>query len=42
VLEGRLKESLTEIGALVDKDVASFNDMLRRASAGQVVTRTPQ
>ncbi|MCC7034744.1 MAG: hypothetical protein IT179_18125, partial [Acidobacteria bacterium] len=41
VLQGRLEESLSEIGALVDKDVARFNDVLRRASAGQVVTRLP-
>jgi hypothetical protein len=42
LLQGRLKESLSEIGALVEKDVSTFNDMLRRASAGQVLTRTPQ
>lgn len=41
VLQDRLKGELGSIGAAVEKDVAAFNDMLRRQSAGQIVTKTP-
>jgi hypothetical protein len=41
LLQERLKGHLSQIGALLDKDVASFNDMLRRGNAGQITTRSP-
>jgi hypothetical protein len=41
ILQDRLKNELTAIGAAMDRDVAAFNDMLRRGSAGQIVTKTP-
>jgi photosystem II stability/assembly factor-like uncharacterized protein len=41
LLQDRLKGHLSEIGAAMEKDVAVFNDMLRRQQAGQVVTKTP-
>ncbi len=41
LLQGQLKTDLSQIGALIDKDVSSFNDMLRRGSAGQILTKTP-
>jgi hypothetical protein len=41
LLQERLKGHLAELSGLVDKDVAAFNDMLRRQSAGQVVTKLP-
>jgi hypothetical protein len=41
LLQDRLKNELSAIGAAMDRDVATFNDMLRRESAGQVVTKTP-
>jgi len=41
VLQDRLKGELGAIGAAVEKDVATFNDMLRRQSAGQIVTKAP-
>jgi len=40
-LQGQLKTTLSQIGALIDKDVATFNDQLRRGSAGQILTKTP-
>jgi hypothetical protein len=42
VLQDQLKGNLTQIGALIDKDVSAFNDMLRRGNAGQITTKTPQ
>jgi hypothetical protein len=42
LLQDRLKGNLSQIGALIDKDVSSFNDMLRRGNAGLITTRTPQ
>ncbi len=41
VLQDRLKNELSAIGTAMDRDVAAFNDMLRRGSAGQIVTKTP-
>jgi hypothetical protein len=41
LLQERLKGHVATLGTLVDRDVSSFNDMLRRQSAGQVVTRLP-
>jgi len=41
VLQDRLKGELGAIGAAIEKDVATFNDMLRRQSAGQIVTKAP-
>ena len=41
VLQGQLKTNLSQIAALIDKDVASFNDMLRRGNAGLISTKTP-
>jgi photosystem II stability/assembly factor-like uncharacterized protein len=41
LLQDRLKGHLSDIGAAMEKDVAVFNDMLRRQQAGQVVTKTP-
>ena len=41
VLQDRLKNELTAIGAAMDRDVTAFNDMLRRGSAGQIVTKVP-
>jgi hypothetical protein len=40
-LQERLKTHLSEQAAAIDKDVARFNEMLRRASAGQVITKAP-
>jgi len=36
-----LKGHITALTTIVDGDIARFNDMLRRQSAGQVVTRVP-
>ena len=41
VLQERLKGHVAALGTLMQGDVARFNDMLRRQSAGQVVTRVP-
>jgi hypothetical protein len=41
LLHERLKGNLSQIGALIDKDVATFNEMLRRGSAGQIITKAP-
>lgn len=41
LLGERLQVELTRVRSTVDKDVAAFNEMLRRHSAGQVVTRLP-
>ena len=41
VLQERLKGHVAALGTLIQGDVARFNDMLRRQSAGQVVTRVP-
>jgi photosystem II stability/assembly factor-like uncharacterized protein len=41
LLQGQLKTNLSQIGALIDKDVSSFNDMLRRGNAGLITTKTP-
>ena len=32
---------MSQIGTLVDKDVAAFNDMLRRGNAGLITTKAP-
>jgi photosystem II stability/assembly factor-like uncharacterized protein len=40
-LQDRLKNELTAIGTAMDRDVSTFNDMLRRGSAGQIVTKVP-
>jgi hypothetical protein len=37
----RLQTQLTQVRALVDKDVAALNELLRRHNAGQVVTKAP-
>jgi photosystem II stability/assembly factor-like uncharacterized protein len=41
LLQERLKGHMSQIGALVDKDVAAFNDMLRRGNAGLITTKVP-
>ena len=41
LLQERLKGHVTELAGAMEKDVARFNDMLRRQSAGQVVTKVP-
>jgi photosystem II stability/assembly factor-like uncharacterized protein len=41
LLQDRLKGELSAIGTAIERDVATFNDMLRRESAGQVVTKVP-
>ncbi len=41
LLQERLKGHVAALGTLIQGDVARFNDMLRRQSAGQVVTRVP-
>ena len=41
LLQERLKGHLGQIGALLDKDVSSFNDMLKRGNAGQITTKAP-
>ena len=40
-LQDRLKNELTAIGTAMDRDVSTFNDMLRRGSAGQILTKVP-
>ena len=40
-LQDRLKNELSAIGTAMERDVATFNDMLRRGSAGQIVTKIP-
>jgi photosystem II stability/assembly factor-like uncharacterized protein len=42
LLQERLKGHVGAVGGLLEKDVASFNDMLRRGNAGQVMTKIPQ
>jgi hypothetical protein len=41
LLQGQLKTTLSQIGALIDKDVATFNDQLRRGNAGVITTKAP-
>jgi hypothetical protein len=41
LLQERLKTDLARITGLIDKDIATFNDMARRGSAGQITTKTP-
>jgi hypothetical protein len=41
LLQERLKGHLAHINGLLEKDVATFNDMLRRGSAGLITTKTP-
>jgi hypothetical protein len=41
LLGERLQAQLTQLRSTVDKDVAAFNELLRRHAAGQVVTRLP-
>lgn len=41
LLQERLKGTLSQIGGMVDKDLAAFNDMLRRGNAGLVTTKVP-
>jgi hypothetical protein len=41
LLQERLKGHLGQIGALIDKDVSSFNEMLRRGNAGLISTKAP-
>ena len=41
LLQERLKGHMAQIGALLDKDVATFNDMLRRGNAGLITTKAP-
>jgi hypothetical protein len=41
LLQERLKGHLAQINGLLEKDVATFNDMLRRGSAGLITTKTP-
>ena len=40
-LQDRLKTELGAIGTAMERDVATFNDMLRRGAAGQIVTKVP-
>jgi hypothetical protein len=40
-LQEQLKTHLSQQATMIDRDVARLNDMLRRASAGQVVTKAP-
>jgi hypothetical protein len=41
VLQERLKGHMSQIATLLDKDVATFNDMLRRGNAGLITTKAP-
>ena len=41
LLQDRLKGHIAALGSAIESDVARFNDMLRRQSAGQVVTKVP-
>ena len=41
LLQERLKGHASTLGTLIEKDVATFNDMLRRQNAGQVTTKVP-
>jgi hypothetical protein len=41
LLNERLQAQLAQLKTLVDKDVALFNELLRRHSAGNIVTKTP-
>ncbi|MGE0360720.1 MAG: WD40/YVTN/BNR-like repeat-containing protein [Vicinamibacterales bacterium] len=41
LLGERLQTQLSQLRSTVDKDVAAFNELLRRHNAGQVVTRLP-
>ncbi len=41
LLQERLKTDLARITGLIDKDIATFNDMARRGAAGQITTKTP-
>ncbi len=41
LLGERLQTQIAQLRSTVDKDVAAFNELLRRHNAGQVVTRLP-
>ncbi|PHY11973.1 MAG: sialidase [Acidobacterium sp.] len=41
LLQERLKGHASTLVTLIEKDVATFNDMLRRQNAGQVTTKVP-
>ena len=41
LLQERLKGHASTLGMLIEKDVSTFNDMLRRQNAGQVTTKVP-
>jgi hypothetical protein len=41
LLQERLKGHISALGTAIERDVTTFNDMLRRQSAGQVTTRVP-
>ena len=41
LLQERLKGHASTLGILIEKDVSTFNDMLRRQNAGQVTTKVP-
>ncbi len=41
LLGERLQTQLGQLKSTVEKDVSAFNELLRRHSAGQVVTRVP-
>ena len=41
LLQERLRTQLAQLKAVIDKDVATFNLVLVRHSAGHVVTRLP-
>ncbi|MSO83833.1 MAG: sialidase [Acidobacteria bacterium] len=41
LLQDRLQGHASTLGTLIEKDVATFNDMLRRQNAGQITTKVP-
>ena len=41
LLQERLKAHASTLGTLIEKDVSTFNDMLRRQNAGQITTKVP-